>query len=66
MVAFVVVVAVAVAVARADGIIAAATTTVVPAGYFDDLLAALDEPDDAPRLAEAAKRSRRSRRIASR
>lgn len=55
-----------VAVERADEIIAAATTTVVSADYFDELLAALDEADDAPRLAEAAKRSRRSRRIATR
>ena len=55
-----------VAVERADEIIAAATTTVVPADYFDDLLAALDEPDDAPRLAEAVQGSRRSHRIATR
>ena len=55
-----------VAVERADQIIAAATTTVVPEDYFDDLLAALDDSGDAPRLAEAAKRSRRSNRIAAR
>ena len=55
-----------VAVERADQIIAAATTTVVPADDFDDLLAALDDSGDAPRLAEAAKRSRRSNRIAAR
>ena len=55
-----------VAVERADQIIAAATTTVVAADYFDDLLAALDDSGDAPRLAEAAKRSRRSNRIAAR
>ena len=54
------------AVDRAEEIIAAATTTVVPADYFDDLLAALDDSGDAPRLAEAAKRSRRSNRIAAR
>lgn len=54
------------AVERAEEVIAAATTTVVPADYFDDLLAALDEPDDAPRLAEAAKRARRPGRIVSR
>lgn len=57
---------VGVAVERADEIIAAATTTVVPADYFDDLLGALDEPELAPRLAKAAKRSRRSPRIAAR
>jgi uncharacterized protein (DUF1778 family) len=55
-----------VAVERADQIIAASTTTVVPADYFDDLLAALDEAGEASRLAEAAKRSRRSHRIATR
>jgi uncharacterized protein (DUF1778 family) len=54
------------AVERADEIIAAATTTVVPADYFDGLLAALDEPDSAPRLAQAAKRARRSARITTR
>ncbi|MFW6090467.1 MAG: DUF1778 domain-containing protein [Actinomycetota bacterium] len=54
------------AVERADEIIAAATTTVAPADYFDGLLAALDEPDHAPRLAKAAKRSRRASRIAAR
>jgi len=54
------------AVERADEIIAAATTTVVPADYFDALLVALDEPESAPRLAKAAKRSRRSARIAVR
>lgn len=52
------------AVDRADEVIALATTTVVPADYFDDLLAALDEPDPAPRLAKAAKRSRRAPRTA--
>lgn len=55
-----------VAVERADQIIAAATTTVVPADYFDDLLAALDDSGNAPRLAEAATRSKRSNRIAAR
>lgn len=54
------------AVERADELIAAATTTVAPADYFDGLLAALDEPDHAPRLAKAAKRSRRVPRIAAR
>lgn len=54
------------AVDRADEIIAAATTTVVPADYFDSLLAALDEPEPAPRLAGAAKRARRTARIAAR
>ena len=53
------------AVDRADEIIAATTTTVVPADYFDSLLAALDEPAPAPRLARAAKRSRRAARVAA-
>jgi len=54
------------AVDRADEIIAAATTTVVPADYFDSLLAALDEADAVPRLAEAATRARRNGRITAR
>lgn len=54
------------AVGRADEVIAAATSTLVPTDYFDGLLAALDEPDAAPRLAKAAKRARRSARIATR
>lgn len=54
------------AVVRADEVIAAATTTLVPADYFDALLAALDEPDRAPRLAKAAKRARRNARITPR
>lgn len=54
------------AVERAEEIIAAATTTVVPADYFDGLLAALDEPEPAPLLAKAARRSRRAARIATR
>ena len=53
------------AVERADEISAEATTT-VPADYFDGLLAALDEPAQAPRLAQAAKRARRSPRISAR
>ncbi|NLD77467.1 MAG: DUF1778 domain-containing protein [Acidimicrobiales bacterium] len=51
------------AVFRADEVIAAATTTLVPADYFDDLLAALDEPDAAPGLTKAAKRARRNPRL---
>lgn len=54
------------AVERADEIIAATTTTVVPADYFDGLLAALDETEAAPRLAKAARRARRAPRIAGR
>lgn len=35
----------------------------VPADYFDRLLASIDEPDLMPRLARAAKRAHRHRRI---
>lgn len=52
------------AVQRADDVIAERSATVVPADYFDELLAALDEPAErAPRLAAAAKKARRQRRI---
>ncbi len=55
------------AVERADELIAAHTATVVPSDYFDQLLAALDEPaEPSPRLAAAAERARRQRRITSR
>jgi len=54
------------AVDRADEVITATTTTLVPAEYFDALVAALDKPDDAPRLAKAAKRARRTARIIAR
>ena len=57
---------VAAAVERADAVIAAATTTIVPADYFDGLLVALDEAETAPQLAKAAKPSRRAARIAAR
>lgn len=54
------------AVDRAEEVIAAATVTVVPADYFDGLLAALDEAEAAQQLAQAVKRSRRTARIAAR
>ncbi len=54
------------AVERADEIISEATTTTLPANYFDELLIALDEPQPAPRLAKAAQRERRQRRIKAR
>jgi len=57
---------VASAVAQADDVITAATTTLVPADYFDELVAALDEPDTAPRLAKAVERARRGKQIADR
>lgn len=51
------------AVERADEIIAETTTSTLPADYFDALLAALDEPEPAPRLTRAAKEAHRRRRI---
>jgi uncharacterized protein (DUF1778 family) len=54
------------AVHRADEIIAATTSTVVPADYFDEVLAALDATEPAPRLAKAARRAHRAPRIAAR
>lgn len=55
---------VAAAVERADQILAEQTVTVVPADYFDRLVAALDEPARAPRLERAGKRATRRPRIA--
>jgi len=49
---------------KAAQVIAARTTTVAPADYFDRLLAAIDRADRAPRLARAAKVAREDRRIA--
>ncbi len=51
------------AVERADQILAEPTVTVVPAEYFDRLVAALDEPGRAPRLVQAGKRVSQVRRI---
>jgi uncharacterized protein (DUF1778 family) len=51
------------AVARAEAVFENTSTTVVPADYFDELLATIDQPDPAPRLQEAVRRARRSGRI---
>jgi uncharacterized protein (DUF1778 family) len=51
------------AVQHAEAVIASTTTTFVPSDYFDELLAALDTSARAPRLAAAAKRARRDRRV---
>ena len=51
------------AVERADQVLADPAVTVVPADYFDRLVAALDEPGRAPRLEQAAKRVSQDRRI---
>lgn len=48
---------------RAESVVVEQATTVVPAAYFDQLVASLDQPDDAPRLARAARAARRRRRI---
>jgi uncharacterized protein (DUF1778 family) len=55
---------VAAAAEKADQVIAARTTSVVPTDYFDRMLAALDRADRAPRLARAVKRARERARIA--
>lgn len=55
------------AVERADELIATHTATVVPTEFFDQLLAALDQPaEPSPRLAAAAARARRKPRITTR
>ena len=54
------------AVERAAEIIAEATTTTVPSGYFDELLGALDHPEPSPRRARAARQAHRRRRIQAR
>lgn len=51
------------AVERAVDVIAQQATTTVPPTYFDDLLAALDDPDPAPRLTRAAADAERLQRI---
>lgn len=48
---------------RADILVRAQASTVVPAAYFDQLVASLDEPEDAHGLARAVTRARRRRRI---
>ncbi len=48
---------------RAGSVVTEQATTVVPATYFDRLLASLDEPDEAPQLACAAGAARRRARI---
>ncbi len=47
------------AVRAADLVLARADTTLMPAEQFDTLMSALEVPDDAPRLLEAASRPRR-------
>ncbi|MFA5890663.1 MAG: DUF1778 domain-containing protein [Actinomycetota bacterium] len=54
---------VAAATERAEQVISAQTTTMLPADYFDRLLAAIDRAEDAPRLTVAAKKARQHGRI---
>lgn len=48
---------------RADILVRAQASTVVPGAYFDRLLASLDEPEDALGLAHAAREAGRRGRI---
>jgi uncharacterized protein (DUF1778 family) len=48
---------------RADILVRERASTVVPAAYFDQLLVSLELPDEAPRLAQAATKAERRRRI---
>jgi uncharacterized protein (DUF1778 family) len=48
---------------RADILVTEQASMVVPAAYFDQLVASLDKPDDAPRLARAAREAATHRRI---
>jgi uncharacterized protein (DUF1778 family) len=50
---------------RADVLVREQASTLVPAVYFDQLVASLDQPEEAPRLAQAAQEARRRRRIKS-
>jgi uncharacterized protein (DUF1778 family) len=48
----------AAAMATANSILARADTTIMPAEQFDELMASLDTPDEAPNLARIAARLR--------
>jgi uncharacterized protein (DUF1778 family) len=48
---------------RADILVREQASTVVPAAYFDRLVASLDEPEGAPGLARAAEEAGRRGRI---
>jgi uncharacterized protein (DUF1778 family) len=47
------------AIEEAGRVLGRADLTLMPADQFDALIAALDEPDEAPRLAQAARHPRR-------
>jgi uncharacterized protein (DUF1778 family) len=48
---------------RADILVTERASTIVPAAYFDQLVASLDEPEDAPQLTHAAREAKRGKRI---
>lgn len=48
---------------RADILVRDQASTVVPAAYFDQLVTSLDQEEEAPRLARAAREVERHRRI---
>jgi uncharacterized protein (DUF1778 family) len=48
---------------KAEEMIRETSVMVVPADYFDKLLAELDTPDDAPRLRRAAEKARQDPRV---
>ncbi len=50
---------------RAESVVVERATTVVAADYFDQLVASLDQPEEAPGLARAARAARRRSRIAA-
>lgn len=54
---------VAAAVEKAEQVITENMVTVVPADYFDRLVAEIDKTEPAPRLARAAKRVRQRARV---
>ena len=56
---------VAAALERAGSVVTEQATTVVPATYFDRLLASLDQTDPSPQLLRAADAARRRARITS-
>ena len=50
------------AAAAADKVLARASHTIMPADQFDELLAALDAPDEAPALARQSQHARKYHR----
>jgi uncharacterized protein (DUF1778 family) len=48
---------------RADILVRDQASTIIPAAYFDQLVASLDEPEEAPRLARASRESGRQGQI---